>query len=169
MTPDQISMLARMANGSFGRALALASNEELLNHRQLILDFIRVAYTRHVDKLADLVEEMARLGRERLKGLLGLMLSWIHDLMIYRITRDAELLVNIDQIETVERFCTNVPDARLDAMVALVEQAVELIGRNVHVQLVLIVLADRLSEAMRGGSVERLYVPLHDAPAMVDA
>ena len=71
-------------------------------------------------------------------------------------------LVNVDQRQTVERFVANVPAARLDALVALVEHAVELVERNVNTTLVLTVLADALRAAMRGQDRRRLFAPLAD-------
>ena len=159
---EQIRMLARMANGSFSRALELASNEELLGNRQLVIDYFRFSYTRHTDKIADLIADMAAMGRERLKSLLGLMLSWIRDLMLFRETGDTALLINVDQVESIQRFCENVPSANVEAMVGLVEQAIELIGRNVHVNLILIVLAERLNQAMHGNNTDAIYTPLHE-------
>ena len=160
LAEEPAQTIARMANGSFSRALELASNEELLGNRQLVIDYFRSAYLQHTDKISDLIEDMAALGRERLKGLLGLMLSWIRDLLLYRVTGNAELLINIDQIESISRFCENVPAADIESMAALVEQAIELIGRNVHVNLTLIVLAEGLNAAMNGRSEGRIYVPL---------
>jgi DNA polymerase-3 subunit delta' len=158
-------MLARMENGYFSRALELLENEELLGNRQLVLDYFRYAYTRNTDKISDLVDQMAALGRERLKGLLGLMLSWIRDLMLYRVTGNQELLINIDQVQSVQRFCEHVPDADIQSMVSQVEEAIELIGRNVHSPLTLVVLADGLHRAMKGEQRDRLYIPLHESGA----
>ncbi len=159
---ERAAMLARMANGSYTRAIELAENDELMESRQLVLDYFRYAFTKHTDKLSDIIEHMAILGRERLKGLMHLMLSWIRDLMAYRTLGNDELLINIDQMDSIRRFCDNVPDAHLEAMVHLVEQAVELLSRNVQINLVLITLADKLHRAMNGEDDRRLYVPLHE-------
>jgi DNA polymerase-3 subunit delta' len=72
-------------------------------------------------------------------------------------------LVNVDQEEAVARFCGNLPDADLEGMVALVEEAMELAERNVRVPLILTALAHGLAQAMRGREVEALYVPLSEA------
>ncbi len=152
--------LARMADGSYSRALNLAENEDLMEDRQRVLDFFRYAYARHADKLADSVEGLARLGRERLKAVLHLMLRWLRDLLLYRTLGEAAPLVNVDQAEAVARFVTNVPAADLETMVGLVEEATELVERNVHLHLVLTVLAHALHGAMQGRAPERLYLPL---------
>ena len=162
--PDIAGTLARMADGSYSRALDLAQNEDLLADRQLVLDYFRQAYVGggppHAGKLADQVEAMGRLGRERLKGLLDLMLRWMRDLVLYRAMGAEARLVNVDQAEAVERFCRNVPEADLEAMARLVEEAAELVERNVQLPLVLVVLAQGLGQAMRGRPPESLYTPL---------
>lgn len=161
--PGAAATLARMADGSYTRALDLSQNDELMASRQLVLDFFRMAYTQNVDRLADLVEEMGKLGRERLKGVLGLMLRWMRDLLLFRTMGAEAPLVNVDQADAVERFCRNLPAADLEAMVLLVEESIELVERNVHVALVLTVLAQTLGRAMRGPHAGRLYLPLVEA------
>lgn len=163
LDPDRAAMLARMADGSFSHALDLAENEELLESRALVLDFFRAAYTQRIDPLDDLVNQIAAKGRERVKGMLRLMLRWIRDLMLYRTLGDEAPLVNVDQREAAARFCDNLPDARLDAMAQLVEEAIELVGRNVRLGLVLMVLAHKLGRAMRGQAANRLFVPLPES------
>lgn len=160
---SKASMLARMANGSFSRALDLAENDDLLESRQLVLEYIRYAYTQNTDKLSDVIEQLNRLGRERLKGVLHLMIGWIRDLMLFKTVGDDSLMINIDQKSSIERFCNNVPDAHVDAMVQIVEEAIELVGRNVQVYLILVTMANQLHLAMKGNSEDRLYIPLHEA------
>lgn len=163
LDPDRAAMLARMADGSFSYALDLAENEVLMKNRALVLDFFRAAYTQRIDPLDDLINRISSMGRERVKGMLRLMLRWIRDLMLHRTLGDDAPLVNVDQREAAARFCENLPDADLEAMVHLVEDAVELTGRNVRLGLVMHVLAHKLGQAMRGASEERLFVPLPEA------
>ena len=158
--PDRASMLARMADGSFGQALDLLDNKDLMASRELVLDYLRQAYARKIEKQADLVQRMSKMGRERVKQLLRLMLRWIRDLVLYSATGEEAALVNIDQAESIARFCANVPDADLEAMVSIIEEALELAGRNVHLGLLLTVLGQSLGEAMRGPHSGRLYRPL---------
>ena len=157
--------LARMADGSYTRALDLAANDDLMEDRGLVVEFLRLAYMQQAGRLADVVEQVARLGRERVKGVLRLMLSWIRDLMLYRALGESAPLVNVDQAEAVARFCANLGAADLDAMARLVEEAAELTERNVHVPLLLTALSYALRRAMDGPHSGRLYVPLVEADA----
>ena len=163
MAPEAASTLARMADGSYSRALELSENEALLTSRELVLDYFRAAYTQRVESLDRCVQELQKQGRERVKSVLRLMLRWIRDLLLYRTMGADAPLVNVDQQEAVARFCENLPEANLEAMAGLVEEAMELTERNVRVPLLLTALAQRLAQAMRGQAVEALYVPLPEA------
>jgi len=112
------------------------------------------------------VEQLSTLGRERLKGLLQLMLGWVRDLVLFRTLGDGAELVNLDQQEAIRRFCQNLPEADLEGMARLLEEALELIERNVQPFLVLSVLAAALRDAMHGRAPERLVPALDDPLAL---
>ncbi|MBB4061563.1 DNA polymerase-3 subunit delta' [Salinibacter ruber] len=169
MAPDEASMLSRMADGSYSRALELAENDALMTSRELVLDYFRAAYTQKVESLDSCIQELKSQGRERVKSVLRLMLRWVRDLLLYRTMGEEAPLVNVDQKEAVARFCNNLPDADLEGMVTLVEEAMELAERNVRVALVLTALAQGLARAMRGQEVESLYVPLSEAERLAPA
>jgi DNA polymerase-3 subunit delta' len=161
--PDAAAMLARMADGSYSRALDLAQNEALMASRELVLDYFRAAYSLKVDSLNACIQEITNKGREQVKTVLRLMLRWVRDLLLYRSMGEDAPLVNVDQTEAIANFCDRLPDADLEAMVSLVEEAIHLTGRNVRQSLVLTTLAQALYRTMRGATVESLYVPLPDA------
>ncbi|MFP4227611.1 MAG: DNA polymerase III subunit delta' [Salinivenus sp.] len=163
LAPDTAAMLARMADGSYSRALDLVQNDDLMTSRELVLEYFRAAYTQKVESISSCVQELKGQGRERVKSVLRLMLRWVRDLVLYRSMGEEAPLVNVDQSEAVARFCNNLPDADLEGMVGLVEEALHLTERNVRTQLVLTALAQALGQAMRGRAVDSLYVPLPDA------
>jgi DNA polymerase-3 subunit delta' len=157
---DEAGLLARMADGSYSRALELARNDDLMTSRTLVLEFFRAAYTQKVNTLSQHIDEIANQGRERVKSVLRLMLRWVRDLMLYREQGDEAELVNVDQAEAIARFTQNLPEADLDAMVRLVEDALALTERNVRVSLVLTALSQAMRRAMHGQGGGDLYVPL---------
>lgn len=161
--PTRAAILARMAGGSYTRALDLATGEDLHEHRLLIVDYMRQSYARNVSGLAKVIDRMAAMSRERVKNLMPLIETWIRDLVLYRTLGDEAPLVNVDQSEVISKFCNNLPDARLDDMVSLIEEARLLVERNVNVGLLLTALSIRLSAAMSGKTADRLYLPLPES------
>ena len=158
---DAAAFTARMADGSLTRALELVGSEELAARRQLALDFVRKAYTGRPDQLAPLVQAAAGLGREALKGWLGLVTVWVRDLVLAQ--AGAPHVVNVDQAEAIGRFVANLPDADLPAMAAVVDDAVDAVESNGNPTLVLTALSFALRDAMHGRSTGRLVTPLDAA------
>ncbi len=157
---DQALMLARMADGSYSRALDILEREDLGATRKLILEFMRGAVQHDIDRLDPLIEQVNRMGRDEARSLLRAMVRWVRDVILYRAAGEEAALVNVDQAERIASFCDNLPSANLDAMVRMIEEASGLVGRNVRTDLVLTVLAQKLGAAMSGGKDDRLYEPL---------
>ncbi len=160
---EQAATLARMADGSYTEALNLKENENLMGLRQLVLDYFRYSYVNDIDRVVDLIDNMARLSREQVKGVLDLMLRWVRDLILYDRLGDEAPLINVDQKKSIVDFSENLPEADLDAMVSVIDDAVRLVERNVQVNLTLTVLSQTLRRAMHGPHDGRLYVPLAEA------
>lgn len=158
-TPDEAALIARLSDGSFDRALALAGDADVLSARDLALDFFRSVYRSPLDAL-DTVEQVAAMSREGVKGFLAITLRWMRDLLLYRALGSAAPLVNVDRADPIEKFTRNVPTANLEAMVERVEEAIGLVERNANVSVTLTVLAERLHHAIRRGTDRPLYVPL---------
>lgn len=155
--PGAAAVIARMAAGSFTRAIELAQNEALAERRRLLVGFLRAAYRRRARDVDPLVQQLAGLSHEQLRDALDLLLGWIRDLVLARELGDGAPLVNIDQQKPISDFVARLPAARLDAMAALVEHASQLVTANCNTTLVLINLAESLAEAMRGRPREALY------------
>lgn len=159
--------LARMADGSYSRALDLASNEELISTRTLVLDYMRAAYKNESDLVVGFAEQLNRMGREPLKFFLQLMLGWLRDRLLYQAVGDEAPIINLDQFAEIRRFCEKLPDAQLEAMVGLVDEASRLVERNMNLRLTFIVLAQALGQAMRGEAARGLVVSLSNEPLSV--
>jgi DNA polymerase-3 subunit delta' len=160
MAPGQAAFLARMADGSLTRALDLRQSPDLPAQRTLALDFVRQSFVGRPDRLAPLIEQAAKLGRESLKEWLSLVLVWVRDLVLARAAGPGAALVNVDQQNAVEAFVRQLPGADLAAMVDVTTEARRHIEHNANPTLVLTVLAFALGDAMRGRPRGSLYRPL---------
>lgn len=148
--PSLAAMLSRMSGGSLRRAIALAGDEDMMAVRDDVMHFLRMSFLGKGDTVVGLVDQMARSGREAVKFQLDLLLGILRDLMLMQQSGDADLVVNIDQIEALKKFAANLPNARLDMMIRSVEQTMGLVERNVHVRLALITLSRSLGAGMHG-------------------
>lgn len=148
--PALAGMLARMSGGSVRRAIALAGDEDLMATRDAVMEFLRRSYTGKGNSVVEIVDQMARPGREAVKFQMDLLLGILRDMLLMQQSGDADLIVNIDQIESLRKFAANLPNARLDLMIKSVEQAIVLVERNVSVRLALVTLSRSLVAGMFG-------------------
>jgi hypothetical protein len=106
------------------------------------------------------VEATASLGREPLKGFLAQLLSWVRDLVLARTLGPGAPVVNVDRADALGEILERAPRARLDLMARHVEDAAEMLERNVHSGLLISTLAFSLHDALAGRPRERLSAPL---------
>ncbi|MYF40344.1 MAG: DNA polymerase III subunit delta' [Rhodothermaceae bacterium] len=142
--------VANISNGSYSRAVELAENEDLRYDRERILDFLRLAFTQKIGPKMALIEEFNQAGRNRIKNLLELLLGWMRDVSLYRTIGENAPIVNQDKQVEIAKFCGNLDNADLDAMIRLIEEARLLTESNVNTTLLLINLSSNLGQAMRG-------------------
>ena len=160
LEPALAGMLARMSGGSVRRAISLAGNEDLLSVREEAVTFLRKSFQGKGDLVVSLVDKMARPGREAVKFQLGVLLGILRDLLLMQQSGSSELVVNIDQIETLRKFADNLPQARIDLMIGEVEKTLSLVERNVHVRLALVTLSRSLQASMRGDGSRTIELDL---------
>ena len=157
-------VVARMADGSLSRAMELAEDPDLAARRELVIEFMRCAYTGRAERLGEIVTALAADGREQLTNTFLALLDWVRDLLLYAETGDADRIVNVDQSKTIADFCGALPSADIPAMVALIEQAIQLAERNANAKLLIIVLALKLGRSMHGRDSGPLFEPLVAMP-----
>ncbi len=160
--PPIAALLARMADGSYSRALDLLESEDLAASRDRVVDFLRQSWKMDVAGMTTFINWMSSVRRDHVRSVLTLMLSWVRDLVLFRSAGRNAPLINVDQAEAIERFCANLPDADLDAIAGAIEEAIGLVERNVKVDLILINLGHLFFHAMRGKPSGKLFVPLSE-------
>lgn len=94
VSPEQKQMLAIMAGGSLGRALQLSTADMHTSRRQVLtlLEMVQRG------GLVELLQQGAELATERSAVLdwVELLQLWLRDLLVWHLTEDQSLLINID-------------------------------------------------------------------------
>jgi DNA polymerase-3 subunit delta' len=147
MDPAQARILARLAGGSYTRALEL-DREEITTMRQEVLAFIRQVLGKSVVPVADAIETLAGTrDRDLVARFLTLMLMWFRDALV--LSHGGEI-INFDQSEELKRFLERFISADLARVIGNIENAISLVERNVYIQLVLLQLSVQLRQDILG-------------------
>lgn len=150
---SQARLSARLAAGSYRRALELL-DENLKELRQQSLEFFRKIVQNTITQITFVEDVLHSIPRDskKVKDLLTLLMIWFRDAMVYCETYGEahNQLVNFDQVEIVQKFMTKFPNADLYRAVQEIERALVLIDSNVQLNLILIVLLNKLKVYIKG-------------------
>ncbi len=139
--PDQAALVARLANGSYAKALDLLQ-EDVGERRKQVVAFIRAALGNNVPVIADAVEELcAGRDRQRVIQFLNLMLIWVRDALVLL---QGGQVINLDQQDGLRKFVEKFPRADLVRVLENIEKAISLVEGNVYINLVMLQLAIQL-------------------------
>ncbi|RPI02764.1 MAG: DNA polymerase III subunit delta' [Calditrichaeota bacterium] len=146
--PERAAVFARISQGSYRRALEWM-DESLNEMRDEAVNFLRFCF-KDIKSQLELIETLTQRGDKRyIKDMLTLMLLWFRDalFMLQHAAKDNQL-INVDQRTTLERFTGAFESIQFDAVFIEIEKAVQMIERNIQVNLVLIVLMRKLKNNM---------------------
>ena len=142
-------MIAKVSLGSYRRAIELL-DEDIDDKRNKILNILRTAIKSDFDRLMAMEELVKNQDKAEIKELLNLMLLWFRDVMIYQNNNNkSDLIVNVDQMETLEKFSGAFKKLNVEIIVNEIEKSIQLIDRNVYVNLIILNLFYQLKHNLR--------------------
>lgn len=141
--PANARLVARLADGSYTRAGELM-NDDLHNLRREVVSLFRsiLKQRRYILALHSQIESIsADKNRQRVEQMLTLLLLWLRDAYALSVSRNHDVIINIDQIRDIESFVKNFAGADLPSASKHVEEAIQMLRQNVQIPLMLIRLA----------------------------
>lgn len=145
-------LTARLAEGSYRRAVEMLDSD-LQELQEQSLDFFRKSIQDQFAQILYVDEIINKSQRDlkKIKEILKLLTIWFRDALVFRETggKDEQLLIHYDQIEVLRNFTKSFPGADLHSAVNEIEKMLELMDRNVQINLILIVLLNRLRNFLR--------------------
>jgi DNA polymerase III subunit delta' len=135
---ERVELISRLANGSMGRAIELLNNNEFLNIRQELFNFLldlpstdTLNIFNNVNKLVDLLNSGFPL--------FDLLISWYHDIIIYK-HRNSDELINYDYQQGIKSQFKIYTIEELISIIRLLNNISFYINHNVRKDLALQVM-----------------------------
>jgi DNA polymerase III subunit delta' len=142
---QQAILIAKMANGSYVRALELTGSD-LVEQREEIVNVLRGILVRTPAHWLRDIEELTR-GNDRFRIERSLMLLnlWLRDALMMQHDND-DAIINLDQREPLVKFVRHFKGSDLSRGIAAIERAIALVGKNIYLSLILVNLAFELRQ-----------------------
>jgi len=146
---EDAQYLARISGGNYSLT-KFFDIENLKAIREDVVSFIRMAYILDTVKIADMAAGWNKnQTREGQIAILNTMEVFIHDLLTYRETGNSEWITNFDQIESIKKFVSNIPEARLEEMISTIHELRPNLQQYVQAKVIFTVLGIRFFYLMR--------------------
>ncbi|CUS81128.1 DNA polymerase-3 subunit delta' [Candidatus Kryptonium thompsonii] len=141
-------LVARLANGSFGKAIELL-DVTVEDKRIRPIDFLATIASGKIVKLLIEIEKIVTdYERSEIENFLQVILTWFRDALMVKVGM-VDKVININMLERLKKFVANYGEFEYQNAISLVEKAIEQVEKNVQLNLILINLSLELSELMK--------------------
>ena len=113
---------AAFARGNLGKAIHLASSDEFKELFQKVMVLVKNVGTMDISMLLDCIREMKEQNFD-IGEVLDLMQLWYRDVLMFKVTKDMNLLIFKDEYKMINETGEKVDYAGLEAILAAIDTA----------------------------------------------
>ncbi len=136
MSEQKAKFFAKMAGGSLERALKLA-DEDFEHKRKTAITFLKKSLSEDtLLRLEGVRDVLSQRERAKIQELLKILEMWLRDIFFLNLG-SPEKVVNFDQREILEDFKQRWPLFDAENGMKYVEQAIDLVEKNVYISLII--------------------------------
>ena len=122
------------ARGNLGKAIHLASSDEFKELFQKVMVLVKNVRTIDISMLLDCIREMKEQNFD-IGEVLDLMQLWYRDVLMFKVTKDMNLLIFKDEYKMINETGEKVDYAGLEAILAAIDTARTRLNANVNMEL----------------------------------
>ena len=127
-------LCAAFARGNLGKAIHLASSEEFKELYRRVMSLLKNVGSMDIWMLLDCIREIKEQNFD-IYEVLDLMQLWYRDVLMYKVTKDMNLLVFKDEYRMINETGQKIDYAGLEAILAAIDTARTRLEANVNLDL----------------------------------
>lgn len=130
----EAEICAAFARGNLGKAIHLASSDEFKELYQKVMMMVKNISTMDIVSLLDHIREMKEQNFD-MEDVLDLLQLWYRDVLMYKVTKDMNLLIFKDEYKVINGMVQKVDYAGLEKILASIDTARTRLSANVNMEL----------------------------------
>ena len=130
----EAEICAAFARGNLGKAIYLASSEEFKELYQKIMIMVKNIGTMDIVSLLDHIRDMKEQNFD-IDEVLDLLQLWYRDVLMYKVTKDMNLLIFKDEYKVINGIVQKVDYSGLEKILAAIDTARTRLNANVNMEL----------------------------------
>lgn len=148
--PERARLISRISQGSYRHAIEWLE-QSFADRRNDAVEFLRVCLKDPRAQIEWVEAYLKNYEKKDIKEILSLLLLWFRDALMLMQGMDEHLLrlVNFDQRETLNKFVNAFETIDFDTAFAHIEESIQMIERNIQLNLILIVLMSNLRNSFK--------------------
>lgn len=133
---DKIPTLEKFSQGNIGKGLKLAQSDDFISMIQTIMLLLKTASKM---PFSELLESIAKLEEYKLsiKDCFGFMQMWYRDILIFKATRDPNLLIFAEEYSAISKVAQTCGYNEINRILEAINTASARLDANVNFQLTL--------------------------------
>lgn len=135
--PDyQAELSAIFAQGNVGKAVNYASSEEFTDIKNDVLNILKHIEEKDNHEIIDSVDELSK-EKDTISNVLDLILLWYRDILMYKVTKDPDLLLYKKEISSISKRANIISYEGIQKILKSIEEVKTKIEANVNLETTL--------------------------------
>ena len=142
LEPEQAQIAANYCQGNIGKAIRFASSSDFIEMKNQVLKLLKNLDSMDIASIIDTIKEFSTHKNE-INDYLDLMLLWYRDVLMFKVTKDANLLLYSDEYSAISEQATKRDYENIENIIAAIDKAKVRLKANVNfdVTIELMILA----------------------------
>lgn len=142
LEPEQAQIAANYCQGNIGKAIRFASSSDFIEMKNQVLKLLKNLDSMDIASIIDTIKEFST-HKNDINDYLDLMLLWYRDVLMFKVTKDANLLLYSDEYSAISKQATKRDYENIENIIAAIDKAKVRLKANVNfdVTIELMILA----------------------------
>ena len=142
LEPEQAQIAANYCQGNIGKAIRFASSSDFIEMKNQVLKLLKNLDSMDIASIIDTIKEFST-HKNDINDYLDLMLLWYRDVLMFKVTKDANLLLYSDEYSAISEQATKRDYENIENIIAAIDKARVRLKANVNfdVTIELMILA----------------------------
>lgn len=127
-------IFAAFARGNLGKAISLVSSEDFKLMHQEVLKLLKSIQNMDISELLDSIKTLKEQNLD-IYECLDFIQMWYRDVLLYKVTKDLNLLIFKDQYRSINEISTNSSYEKLERVLEAIDKARVRLDANVNMEL----------------------------------
>ena len=142
LEPEQAQIAANYCQGNIGKAIRFASSSDFIEMKNQVLKLLKNLDSMDIASIIDTIKEFST-HKNDINDYLDLMLLWSREVLMFKVTKDANLLLYSDEYSAISEQATKRDYENIENIIAAIDKAKVRLKANVNfdVTIELMILA----------------------------